>query len=196
MRVVGDAPDNERAERIAAMHARRLVHLDPLVVVLGAFEHDGAAAMAQLLSIPGRTTAVYAHSDEVALGAVRTIRRIGLRVPEDVSVVGIDDHPLARITGAPTLHEGRVYVPTSSYEEAQAGNPAYDCCTFRGSVSAIDAATGAVGQPAGPVECGRSGACAHHMARGRSAGMAGRALRDGSAGTAGWLARECASQCR
>lgn len=64
---------------------------------------QGAAAMAQLLSIPERPTAVYAHSDEVALGAVRSLRRIGLRVPEDVSVVGIDDHPLAALTDLTTV---------------------------------------------------------------------------------------------
>ncbi len=56
----------------------------------------------------------------------------------------IDDHPLARITGSPTLHDGRLYVPVSSYEEAQGADPQYGCCTFRGSVSAVDAATGAV----------------------------------------------------
>ena len=46
----------------------------------------------------------------------------------------VDDHPLARITGSPTLHEGRLYVPVSSYEEAQGADPQYACCTFRGSV--------------------------------------------------------------
>lgn len=56
----------------------------------------------------------------------------------------VDDHPLARITGSPTLHDGRLYVPVSSYEEAQGADPAYECCTFRGSVSALDAKTGAV----------------------------------------------------
>jgi len=64
---------------------------------------QGAAAMAQLLSIPDRPTAVYAHSDEVGLGAVRSIRRIGLRVPDDVSVIGIDDHPLAALTDLTTV---------------------------------------------------------------------------------------------
>jgi LacI family repressor for deo operon, udp, cdd, tsx, nupC, and nupG len=64
---------------------------------------QGALAMAQLLSIPEHPTAVYAHSDEVALGAVRTIRRIGLRVPEDISVIGIDDHPLAALTDLTTV---------------------------------------------------------------------------------------------
>ncbi|HWZ42759.1 MAG TPA: PQQ-binding-like beta-propeller repeat protein [Candidatus Saccharimonadales bacterium] len=56
----------------------------------------------------------------------------------------IDDHPLARITGSPTLYNGRLYVPVSSYEEAQGASPDYECCTFRGSVSALDAKTGAV----------------------------------------------------
>ena len=54
----------------------------------------------------------------------------------------VDDHPLARITGSPTLHAGRLYVPVASYEESQGADPRYECCTFRGSVSALDAATG------------------------------------------------------
>jgi polyvinyl alcohol dehydrogenase (cytochrome) len=53
-----------------------------------------------------------------------------------------DSHTVARITGAPTLHDGRLYVPVSSVEEAVGGNPKYPCCTFRGSVIAYDASTG------------------------------------------------------
>jgi polyvinyl alcohol dehydrogenase (cytochrome) len=56
----------------------------------------------------------------------------------------VDEHPAARITGAPTLANGRLYVPTSSSEEGLAANPMYPCCTFRGSLSALDATTGAV----------------------------------------------------
>jgi polyvinyl alcohol dehydrogenase (cytochrome) len=56
----------------------------------------------------------------------------------------IDDHPLARITGAPTLYNDRLYVPVSSYEEAQGADPQYACCTFRGSLSALDAKSGNV----------------------------------------------------
>jgi len=54
----------------------------------------------------------------------------------------VDDHRFARITGAPALHDGRLYVPVSSVEEAPAAQPTYPCCTFRGSVVALDAATG------------------------------------------------------
>src|SRR6185436_155122 len=51
-------------------------------------------------------------------------------------------HVTARITGAPTLHEGRLYVPVSSWEEFSARTLDYPCCTFRGSVAALDARTG------------------------------------------------------
>ena len=53
----------------------------------------------------------------------------------------VDDHPLVRLTGSPTLYAGRLYVPTSSYEEG-GRSPGSPCCTFRGSIVALDAATG------------------------------------------------------
>jgi len=55
----------------------------------------------------------------------------------------VDDHPLVRLTGSPTLFEDRLYVPTSSYEEG-GKPPGYACCTFRGSIVALDAKTGDV----------------------------------------------------
>ena len=54
----------------------------------------------------------------------------------------LDTHPIARVTGAPKLVAGRLYVPLSSLEESGAGNPAYPCCTFRGGLAAYDAITG------------------------------------------------------
>ena len=57
----------------------------------------------------------------------------------------LDEHPNASITGAPAVYEGRVYVATSAAgEEVRGGRPDYGCCTFRGSVTALDAATGTV----------------------------------------------------
>ena len=58
--------------------------------------------------------------------------------------VKLDDHPVARIVGAPTFYNGRLYVPISSIEEASAMGPKYECCKFRGSVAALDAETGKV----------------------------------------------------
>jgi polyvinyl alcohol dehydrogenase (cytochrome) len=54
----------------------------------------------------------------------------------------VDEHPAAVITGAPTLAGDRLYVPASSIEEFIGADPHYECCRFRGSVSALDAATG------------------------------------------------------
>ncbi len=56
--------------------------------------------------------------------------------------VKVDDHPWARITGAVQLYEGRLYVPVASLEEGPAADPKYECCTFRGSLVALDAETG------------------------------------------------------
>jgi len=56
----------------------------------------------------------------------------------------VDDHPTAAITGAPVLAGNRLLVPMSSAESGLAAQPAYPCCTFRGSVSALDAASGTV----------------------------------------------------
>ena len=54
----------------------------------------------------------------------------------------VDEHIGATITGTPKLHKGTLYVPISSLEVALAAIPVYPCCTFRGGVAALDAATG------------------------------------------------------
>jgi polyvinyl alcohol dehydrogenase (cytochrome) len=56
----------------------------------------------------------------------------------------VESFPGATITGAPTLADGTLYVVTSSAEEVLAANPKYECCKFRGSLSALNAATGEV----------------------------------------------------
>jgi polyvinyl alcohol dehydrogenase (cytochrome) len=55
-----------------------------------------------------------------------------------------DDHPNATITATPALHNGMLYVSTSSLEVTSAANPQYPCCSFRGSLSAVDPASGNV----------------------------------------------------
>jgi len=54
----------------------------------------------------------------------------------------VDDFPVARITGSPVYHNGRLYVPVASSEEGAGSHRNYECCRFRGSVVALDAATG------------------------------------------------------
>jgi polyvinyl alcohol dehydrogenase (cytochrome) len=53
-----------------------------------------------------------------------------------------DDFPVAGITGSPVFHNGRIYIGIRSGEEAAGADPNYECCRFRGSVVALDAATG------------------------------------------------------
>jgi len=53
-----------------------------------------------------------------------------------------DDHPVARVTGTPAFHNGRLYVPIASGEETAGARSDYECCRFRGSIVALDAATG------------------------------------------------------
>ena len=54
----------------------------------------------------------------------------------------IDPHPLARITAGVTVYEGRVYVAVASLEEPESASFNYRCCTIRGLVAVLDAATG------------------------------------------------------
>jgi polyvinyl alcohol dehydrogenase (cytochrome) len=54
----------------------------------------------------------------------------------------LDEHRAARITGSAVLFEGRLYVPLSSGEEGVGAMASYECCTFRGSIVALDPATG------------------------------------------------------
>jgi len=53
-----------------------------------------------------------------------------------------DAHPLARVVGSVVFHNGRLYVPVASAEETAGAVATYECCRFRGSVGAYDAATG------------------------------------------------------
>lgn len=57
--------------------------------------------------------------------------------------VVVDDGPYSQVTGAPTYHAARLYVPISAGpEDGQTLNPKYACCKARGAMAALDAATG------------------------------------------------------
>lgn len=56
----------------------------------------------------------------------------------------LDAHPTAFITASPVLEKGTIYVGVSSGEESQTLVPGYACCTFRGSVVALDSSTGRI----------------------------------------------------
>lgn len=62
---------------------------------------SGFAAMNALLQMTPRVTAVFVASDVVAMGAIRAIKKAGLRIPKDIAVVGFDDIPLAEFYDPP-----------------------------------------------------------------------------------------------
>lgn len=67
---------------------------------------------------------------------------VDARTGQPLWKVSAESFPSARLTGSAVLHEGRLYVPVSSSEEGAGSLPDYECCRFRGSVVALDAATG------------------------------------------------------
>ena len=76
----------------------------------------------------------------------------------------VEDHLAARITGSPAFYHGRLYVPVASIEEGSAIQAKYECCSFRGSVVALDGATGkqiwksyTIAEPARPTKNNKSG---------------------------------------
>lgn len=86
---------------------------DPTVVTVTWSIEGGSHGMEMLLSRPNLPTAVFCHSDEIALGALRTLRRSGVSVPQHVSVIGVDDHPSADISdlttvAQPVREQGRI----------------------------------------------------------------------------------------
>ncbi len=75
---------------------------DPGLVRSGDFHHEaGNECGRQLLELEDRPTAVFAGNDQQALGVYEAARNLGLRIPEDLSVVGFDDLPAARWVGPP-----------------------------------------------------------------------------------------------
>jgi LacI family transcriptional regulator len=78
------------------------IALDASLVVPGDFRPEaGFAGCNVLLDLPEPPTAVFAASDQMALGAIEALRGRGLRVPEDMSVVGFDDLPEVRWSAPP-----------------------------------------------------------------------------------------------
>jgi len=70
------------------------------------------------------------------------VHALDAQTGKELWTVKVDKHPLARVTGAPKIHENRLYVPVTSLEEAGGGEATYQCCSFRGNVVALNATTG------------------------------------------------------
>jgi len=97
-------PTNRRVGYEAALESFG-IPVDPELFQSADFTMEGGyRAAKQLLGNPRkRPTAVFAASDEMAIGTILAARDLGLQVPGDVSVIGIDDHELAGFFGLSTV---------------------------------------------------------------------------------------------
>ena len=93
-------------------------------IVIGDWPGRPNAAMAFFTTIPGWLYAVNAETGE------------------QVWKARVEDHPSTRLTGSPVVYGGRLYAVSASFEEGMSASGNYDCCTFRGSLSAFDVLTG------------------------------------------------------
>ena len=67
-----------------------------------AYSLNGSRPLARdVLSAPDRPTALFALSDSIAFGVYVACQELGLRIPDDISVVGYDDHPISRLLAPP-----------------------------------------------------------------------------------------------
>jgi DNA-binding LacI/PurR family transcriptional regulator len=80
------------------------LHVEPGWEVTGDFTaHGGLTACRRLLAGGTRPTAIFAGSDEMAIGAQHAVREAGLRVPDDISIIGIDNHELSEYFDLSTI---------------------------------------------------------------------------------------------
>ena len=78
------------------------IRFDPALVREGDFHHEGGFACgAELLAAPDRPTAIFAGSDQQAFGVYEAARQRGLRIPQDLSIIGFDDLRVARWASPP-----------------------------------------------------------------------------------------------
>ena len=102
-----DAAERLRGYKMALREAG--IAPDPDLELEGGFtEMGGYAATMELLALEERPTAIFAANDSMAIGALSALRESGVRVPDEMSVAGFDDIPLARFMDPPL---SSVHVP-------------------------------------------------------------------------------------
>lgn len=116
--VGGPSTSWSNTERLAALHTVAALRPDTTLLDLGSFQPyvSGGVAAADLVIASG-ATAVLAYNDLVAFGLLQRLRQRGVRVPEDISVIGVDNIPMSALTtpsltsvGIPLVSCGRAGV--------------------------------------------------------------------------------------
>jgi len=100
-----DVSDNRTKGYIEALNEVG-VEWDPDLEIRGDFNiYTAEIAMNSFLSRKKLPTAIFCHSDEMAFGAMKAISSKGMRVPEDISVIGFDGHQIAQYVGLTTVSQ-------------------------------------------------------------------------------------------
>ncbi len=109
----------------------------------------GELARARVAALPRRLKRTLAHLDVIKAPSAAffgddtgTVYALDAQKGTLLWKTQVETHPMARIVGASVLNNDRLYVTVSSTEDAAAADPSYGCCTFRGSVAALDIAGG------------------------------------------------------
>jgi polyvinyl alcohol dehydrogenase (cytochrome) len=109
----------------------------------------GELARAKIVVLPRKLKRTLAHLDVIKAPSAAffgddtaTVYAVDAQKGTLLWKTRVDTHPMARIVGAPVVYNDRLYVTVSSTEDSAAANPNYGCCTFRGSVAALDVAGG------------------------------------------------------
>src|ERR1700681_4389606 len=109
----------------------------------------GELARAKVAALPRKLKRTLAHLDVIKAPSAAffgddsgTVYALDAQKGTLLWKTQVDTHPTGAIVGAPTLYNDRLYVAVSSTEDAAAVNPSYSCCTFRGSVAALDIGSG------------------------------------------------------
>jgi DNA-binding LacI/PurR family transcriptional regulator len=131
----------------AALEAAGLPTDPALVVRAELTREDGRAAAATLLAGPDRPSAIFTANDLQALGVYLAAREAGLRIPEDLSVVGFDDLPVVAWVDPPltTVHQPLTEMAIAATELALAlgrGEPAPQVGLEIGTTLTVRASTG------------------------------------------------------
>lgn len=104
--VLGFIVPHKRQQGYEAAHRDAGLVPDPSLQVPGYFTIEGGyQALNRLLDLPEPPTAVFSFSDEMAFGALWAARERGIHVPDDLSIIGVDDHDLSVLLDLTTVHQ-------------------------------------------------------------------------------------------
>jgi LacI family transcriptional regulator len=141
---------------LAALAGHGLTADPQLVVESGYTEDGGAHAAERLLALPDRPTAIFAVTDMTAVGAFGVARRLGLRIPEELAIVGYNDIPLAtRMVPALTtmhvpIHDFGAAAARLLLEQIETGEPSQRRVIFNPELIIRGSSVAGAGSPASP----------------------------------------------